>query len=93
MIHCLLTLLLLFLSSCQNILTHIDTISYLEHTFAYQSSNTLGLSINILELIPNVENTLLQEYLVNTQVYGSWSSSFGLTLHNPVGCKYNCSIA
>lgn len=84
---------LVILATSQATLASIDCVNYAEHTFSYVQNNAIGLSIEILDVIYNIDNQLLQEYLLNSQAYGSWASNFGLTLHNPIGVKYNCSIA
>jgi hypothetical protein len=90
----LLGLLLASLSSAQgNILASADCINYLEHTYEYPSDNFVGLSMQMLDIGPHLSNNLFQQYLMNSNVYGSWSNNFAVSLHNTEGAKFNCSLA
>ncbi len=38
-----------------------------------------------------MNNTLYQGYMLNSNIKGSWSNNFGVSLKTPLGHKYNCS--
>lgn len=70
-----------------------DCINYAEHTYTWRSSNFIGLSMDLLEMVPEAGSNLLTLYLLNSQAYSSWSNNFALDLHNNQACKYNCTLA
>lgn len=91
------TILVFFLLyfSCKgaNVLATADCVNYFENTYAYVMSNSIGLSMDLLEIVPQVGNQLMQEYHLNSKIHGSWGNTFHVSMHNPIGCKYNCSLA
>ena len=44
------------------------------------------------EVTPYLDSLLFQGYLLNSNVFGSWSNNFNVYLHNPGGYKYNCPL-
>lgn len=74
-------------------LASADCVNYAEHTYTWASSNFIGLSMDLIELVPEVSSKLLILYLLNSQAYSSWSSNFAIDLHNNNACKYNCTLA
>lgn len=75
-----------------SVLSTVDFVNYAEDTWTYSYSNTVGLSMDLSEFIPEMNNNLLQLYLMNSNVYGDWYSNFAIEFHNPGGIRYNCSL-
>ncbi len=89
-------LALLFLASalmlCQaKVLSQIDFVNGATNTYAYAFRNSAGLSFTLDELLPELDNQLLQRYLLNSNINGDWGLNFEIAIHNPGGYKYNCS--
>lgn len=74
------------------VLASADFVNYAEDTWSYAAGNTVGLSMDLSEFIPEMNNNLFQQYLLNSNVYGNWYSNFEITFHNPGGYKYNCTF-
>lgn len=56
------------------------------------TSNPVGVTFDLPELLPLLNDELLQEYLLNSQLQGNWYSVFEQTVHTPTGYRYNCSL-
>ena len=54
----------------------------------------MGLSIPFASVYPYLSSTLLQSYIKNSVVYGSYQGSFivSLKMQNPKGYKFNCTF-
>ena len=76
-----------------SVLSSADCVSGFENTWMYANINPVGLSMDISELISQLDSMLFQNYLSNSKVYGDWYSIFALDFHNYGGYKYNCSLA
>jgi hypothetical protein len=44
-------------------------------------------------LLNRFNDSLFQNYLSNSNVYGNWYGNFDQAIHMPVGYKYNCTTA
>lgn len=77
---------------CQT-LTSADLNSQATDTGVVFYGNTIGLSMDLPELIPYLNNTLFRDILLNSNMWGSWSDNFMQSIHVPTGYVYNCSIA
>ena len=60
-------------------------------SYLYIYNNFIGLAMNLPEVIPYLNNTLFQDYLLNSIIQGYWSSAFRQTIHTPLGYKYICN--
>jgi len=82
--------LLVFCSQTQ-ILTEVDFILGSSYTGSYLWENFIGLSVDFANVQDLMNNSLYQGYQINSNIKGSWTNNFALSLKTPLGHKYNCS--
>ena len=75
-----------------NVLSNIDCINFVKTGYHWKYGGFLGLSMDLLEVLPQLDNQLFQNYLLTSKVHGSWSNILTHTFHNPIGAKYNCPV-
>ena len=75
------------------VLSSTDTTVGATNTYSYWSSNSVGLSFDLSEVMEEIDSELFQLYLLNSNIYGGWAYNFEVALHNPGGYKYNCSLS
>lgn len=74
------------------VLASVDYVNYAHDPWAFSYGSTAGLSMDIDEALPYIENELFKLLILNSNVYGNWGNNFNVFLHNPGGYKYNCTL-